>query len=97
MDVSRMCLCLLEIIDSRCPRFLILRCLAPFALRHPRHRRLPIVSFMVAAGGRFLHYNFVVALLNDLFGVQTRGGCACAGPYGQRLLGISRAWSRDGK
>jgi hypothetical protein len=39
-------------------------------------------------GGRYLHHNFVVALLNDLFGIQARGGCSCAGPYGHRLLGI---------
>ena len=39
-------------------------------------------------GGRRLHHNFVVALLNDLFGIQCRGGCSCAGPYGHRLLGI---------
>ena len=32
--------------------------------------------------------HFVVALLNDLFGIQERGGCSCAGPYGHRLLGI---------
>ena len=38
--------------------------------------------------GRYLHHNFVVALLNDLFGIQSRGGCSCAGPYGHRLLGI---------
>ena len=38
---------------------------------------------------RFLHYNFVCALLNDLFGVQSRGGCQCAGPYSQHLLGLS--------
>jgi hypothetical protein len=51
--------------------------------------RLPIVSFRVhTPGGRLLHHNFVVALLNDLFGSQTRGGCSCAGPYGHRLLGI---------
>jgi hypothetical protein len=37
---------------------------------------------------RYLHHNFVVALLNDLFGIQSRGGCSCAGPYGHRLLGI---------
>ncbi len=30
----------------------------------------------------------MVALLNDLFGIQSRGGCSCAGPYGHRLLGI---------
>ena len=38
--------------------------------------------------GRYLHHNYVVALLNDLFGIQSRGGCSCAGPYGHRLLGI---------
>ncbi len=52
-------------------------------------RRLSIVSFVVRGPtGRRLHHNFVVALLNDLFGIQTRGGCSCAGPYGHRLLGI---------
>ena len=54
--------------------------------------RLSIVSFVVrhagAESGRFLHHNFVVALLNDVFGIQARGGCSCAGPYGHRLLGI---------
>ena len=52
-------------------------------------RRLSIVSFVVRApDGKYLHHNFVVALLNDLFGIQTRGGCSCAGPYGHRLLDI---------
>ncbi len=50
--------------------------------------RLSIVSFVVRRGDQFLHHNFVVALLNDLFGIQSRGGCSCAGPYGHRLLGI---------
>lgn len=51
--------------------------------------RLSIVSFVVRAPtGRHLHHNFVVTLLNDLFGIQSRGGCSCAGPYGHRLLGI---------
>jgi selenocysteine lyase/cysteine desulfurase len=50
--------------------------------------RLSIVSFVVKHGGRYLHHNFIVALLNDLFGIQARGGCSCAGPYGHRLLGI---------
>ena len=51
--------------------------------------RLSIVSFTVKRpGGRYLHHNFVVAVLNDLFGIQARGGCSCAGPYGHRLLGI---------
>jgi selenocysteine lyase/cysteine desulfurase len=51
--------------------------------------RVSIVSFVVRrSGGRYLHHNYVVALLNDLFGIQARGGCSCAGPYGHRLLGI---------
>jgi selenocysteine lyase/cysteine desulfurase len=50
--------------------------------------RLSIVSFVVRHDGRYLHHNYVVALLNDLFGIQSRGGCSCAGPYGHRLLGI---------
>ncbi|MFO7961470.1 MAG: aminotransferase class V-fold PLP-dependent enzyme [Nitriliruptoraceae bacterium] len=50
--------------------------------------RLSIVSFVVRHGPRYLHHELVVALLNDLFGIQARGGCSCAGPYGHRLLGI---------
>ena len=50
--------------------------------------RLPIVSFAVRCGDLMLHHNYVVALLNDLFGIQARGGCMCAGPYSQALLGI---------
>ncbi len=57
--------------------------------------RLSIVSFVVRHGGGFLHHNFVVAVLNDLFGIQTRGGCSCAGPYGHRLLGIDLTTSRE--
>lgn len=57
--------------------------------------RLPIVSFVVKAPGGRLHHNFVVALLSDLFGIQTRGGCSCAGPYGHRLLGIDPARAHE--
>ena len=46
-------------------------------------------------GERYLHHNFVVALLNDLLGVQARGGCSCAGPYGHRLLGIDLTTSHE--
>lgn len=51
--------------------------------------RLSIVSFAIhTPSGRYLHHNAGVAMLNDLFGIQSRGGCSCAGPYGHRLLGI---------
>jgi selenocysteine lyase/cysteine desulfurase len=59
------------------------------------HERLSIVSFVVRSGRQYLHHNFVVALLNDLFGIQSRGGCSCAGPYGHRLLGIDVEKSRE--
>jgi selenocysteine lyase/cysteine desulfurase len=57
--------------------------------------RLSIVSFVVRHAGRYLHHNLVVALLNDLFGIQSRGGCSCAGPYGHRLLGIDIETSHE--
>ncbi len=61
-----------------------------------RADRLPIVSFAVhTQGGRRLHHNYVVALLSDLFGIQSRGGCSCAGPYGHHLLGIDDARARE--
>ncbi|MCB0901227.1 MAG: aminotransferase class V-fold PLP-dependent enzyme [Candidatus Nanopelagicales bacterium] len=51
--------------------------------------RLSIVSFVIRRpSGMYLHHNLVVSILNDLFGIQSRGGCSCAGPYGHRLLGI---------
>lgn len=69
-------------------------------LGSPTADRLGIVSFVVTRpGGRYLHHNAVVAILNDLFGIQARGGCSCAGPYGHRLLGIdierSHAFERE--
>ncbi len=47
--------------------------------------RLGIFSFYLDN----VHYNLVVKLLNDRFGIQVRGGCACAGTYGHILLGIT--------
>jgi selenocysteine lyase/cysteine desulfurase/CRP-like cAMP-binding protein len=57
---------------------------------NPDAARLSITSFIIRHGHRFLHYGLVVALLNDVFGVQARGGCSCAGPYGALLLGLGR-------
>jgi len=54
-------------------------------------KQLPIFSFLIRSGSRFLHHNFVCALLNDLFGIQSRGGCQCAGPFSQMLLGIGKS------
>lgn len=51
--------------------------------------RLSIISFYV----RGAHHNLVVRLLNDRFGVQTRGGCSCAGTYGHILLNVDQRTS----
>lgn len=50
-----------------------------------------IVSFVVGP----IHYNLIVKLLNDRFGIQVRGGCSCAGPYGHYLLGIDPQTSKQ--
>ena len=50
--------------------------------------RLSIVSLVARHERGHLHWNYVVALLNDLFGIQARGGCSCAGPYGHSLFKI---------
>ncbi|MEI6622721.1 MAG: aminotransferase class V-fold PLP-dependent enzyme [Actinomycetes bacterium] len=58
--------------------------------------RISIVSFVIRnPSGRFLHHNAAVAMLSDLFGIQARGGCSCAGPYGHVLLGIDLLKSRE--
>lgn len=51
--------------------------------------RVPTLSFVIYhQSGKLLHYNFVCALLDNLFGIQSRGGCVCAGPYGEYLLSM---------
>jgi selenocysteine lyase/cysteine desulfurase/CRP-like cAMP-binding protein len=50
--------------------------------------RLSIVSLGIRHSRGMLHPHFIVSVLNDLFGIQARGGCFCAGPYLQRLSGI---------
>ena len=52
-------------------------------------KRLGVISFVVAGA----HHDLIVRMLNDRFGIQTRGGCSCAGTYGHRLLGVGRSRS----
>jgi selenocysteine lyase/cysteine desulfurase len=56
----------------------------------PQHQhRLGVVSFYIED----LHFNLGVKLLNDRFGIQTRGGCSCAGTYGHYLLNVDQELS----
>ena len=51
---------------------------------------IPVFSFLISFGDKFLHPNFICALLNDLFGIQSRPGCSCAPNYGKFLLGFDQ-------
>jgi len=53
--------------------------------------RLGVISFYIGD----LHYNLIVKLLSDRFGIQVRGGCACAGTYGHYLLEVSHEKSKN--
>ncbi|WP_251358521.1 aminotransferase class V-fold PLP-dependent enzyme [Kangiella sp. TOML190] len=53
--------------------------------------RLCVISFYVLG----LHHNLIVRLLNDRFGIQTRGGCSCAGTYGHILLDVDQVTSLE--
>ncbi len=53
--------------------------------------RLGVISFYFED----IHYNLAVKLLNDRFGIQTRGGCSCAGTYGHYLLEVSHHKSKN--
>ena len=61
---------------------------------NPSIPRLAIMALRFKHGVKDLHYGFVVSLLNDLFGIQVRGGCSCAGPYGHSLLKMDMPYSR---
>lgn len=58
--------------------------------------RLPILSFRIRDGqGGHIHQQLATRMLSDLYGVQARGGCACAGPYVHRLLALSDTQSEQ--
>ncbi|WP_136480942.1 aminotransferase class V-fold PLP-dependent enzyme [Cognatitamlana onchidii] len=58
----------------------------------PKHReRLGVFSFYIED----VHYNLIVKLLNDKYGIQTRGGCSCAGTYGHYLLNVDQPTSKS--
>lgn len=71
-----------------CPRLMLLGDMAA--------PRLPIVSFRIADDqGGHVHHQLVTRLLSDRYGIQARGGCACAGPYVHALLDLDRRASDD--
>ncbi|NVM18749.1 MAG: aminotransferase class V-fold PLP-dependent enzyme [Candidatus Lokiarchaeota archaeon] len=66
--------------------------------------RISIISFMIKHDDKYLHPKLITKLLNDLFGIQSRAGCMCAGPYGHLLLKLGekrsqmiRCYTQEGK
>ena len=65
------------------------------------HYLVPVLPPLAIVIGVWLHPKLATVLLNDLFGIQSRAGCSCAGPYGHRLLDLEtseqyRDWVRQG-
>jgi selenocysteine lyase/cysteine desulfurase len=60
-------------------------------LAEKQQERLGVISFYI----KDLHFNLGVKILNDKFGIQTRGGCSCAGTYGHYLLNVNQERSHD--
>ena len=77
---------LISIIFERLSKVTNLRILAP-----NHSDRLGVISFYIED----VHYNLIVKLLNDRFGIQTRGGCSCAGTYGHYLLNVDQSASKS--
>ncbi len=78
-----------EILDIMWPRLEQIPNLQLLADNHKD--RLGILSFYIDG----LHFNLAVKMLNDRFGIQTRGGCSCAGTYGHYLLNVTEEYSRS--
>jgi selenocysteine lyase/cysteine desulfurase len=60
-------------------------------LAENQQERLGVISFYI----KDLHFNLGVKILNDKFGIQTRGGCSCAGTYGHYLLNVNQETSHN--
>jgi selenocysteine lyase/cysteine desulfurase len=77
---------LLTIIFSRLSKMKHIQILEPAVTT-----RLGVISFIVVG----IHYNLIVKILSDRFGIQMRGGCSCAGPYGHILLNVNKQQSYE--
>lgn len=78
-----------ELVDILCEE---LSKIPALEILHSQHKnRLCVISLYVPD----IHYNLIVRLLSDRFGIQTRGGCSCAGTYGHILLGVDQETSKE--
>ncbi|XP_052216179.1 uncharacterized protein LOC127834382 [Dreissena polymorpha] len=67
-----------------------------YILGNHKAERVPIFAFLTVheETGRLVHHNYMATLLNDVFGIQARAGCACAGPYVEDLLGMPESQAK---
>ena len=78
-----------ELVDILCEE---LSKIPALEILHSQHKnRLCVISLYVPD----IHFNLIVRLLSDRFGIQTRGGCSCAGTYGHILLGVDEQTSQE--
>lgn len=56
-------------------------------------KKVNIMAFNVKHNDKIIHPRLFTRIMNDFFGIQTRAGCSCAGPYGHRLLSIDEELS----
>ena len=77
---------IMKIVDAR---FATMPNLVTYCNNSDYKNKIPIYIFNIKWNGKLLHYNFVCKLLNDLFGIQSRGGCSCASLLTLKLLNIS--------
>jgi selenocysteine lyase/cysteine desulfurase len=87
MGVDRMLLRERELVGRLMDRLSTMRGIEILAANH--RQRLGVISLLVPG----MHHDTAVRALNDRYGIQARGGCSCAGPYGHYLLGIDRPQS----
>ena len=76
--------------NSSCKRQAILSFVVYYVTNPTSEKELNLLAETGTRRGKPLHGLFVAALLNDLFGIQARGGCSCSGPYGHQLLNITK-------
>jgi selenocysteine lyase/cysteine desulfurase len=88
MGVKNMALREVELVDLLFKHLMPIPRLKILHLQH--QKRLCIISFYIEN----IHFNLIVRLLSDRFGIQSRGGCSCAGTYGHILLGVDKATSK---
>lgn len=58
-------------------------------------KRANVFTFNMQSGGKLVHHSFASLVFTDVFGIQLRSGCFCAGPYGMKLLELDEETAQE--